>query len=162
MRKISLWTIGMIMVAGVTSMGALGQTPTQPEVQTQTPTQTPSTERQVSHRKRGADRLARIDANRDGKISREEWPRKAEVFARLDNNNDGFLTADEVRGGKHDKGSRARKAFGSMDQNSDGQITREEWKGRAEVFDRLDANSDGVVNAEELKGARPRGKRDLR
>lgn len=41
-------------------------------------------------------RMERMDQNRDGRISRDEWPRAARRFDRLDANHDGTLTQDEL------------------------------------------------------------------
>ncbi len=162
MRKVSMWVIGLMLVAATALVGVVAQTttPTQPEVRTQTPGETPGMGRRGGHRGQRGNRMARIDADKDGKISREEWPRDAEIFAKLDANTDGFLTRDEMKAGKGfrgDKGPRGRRGFGAMDQNSDGQITREEWKGQAEMFDRLDTNKDGMLKADELKGRHRKG-----
>ena len=155
MRKVSLWVLGMFVMLGIASISGRAQTPAtteRPALETQQSTQVPAPERRAGGRQRG-DRLAKIDANMDGKISREEWPRNPEAFSRLDSNNDGFLTKDEMHHAKG-KGMRGHRSFETMDPNNDGQITREEWKGRAEVFDRLDANRDGVVKADEVKSGR--------
>lgn len=156
-----MWVVGLVVMASVISINCFAQAPTQTAAQTQGQAQTSSPERMKRRKLFGRDRIARIDADRDGRVSREEWPRNAEVFARLDANNDGFLTTDELQRGKQNA-FRARKAFGRMDQNHDGQISREEWKGRTEVFDRLDANGDGIVGADEIKGRKARGRRDSR
>jgi len=37
------------------------------------------------------------DANGDGKLSREEFPRKAAAVRRIDTNKDGFVTLEEAR-----------------------------------------------------------------
>ncbi|MEP7273079.1 MAG: hypothetical protein ABI882_16390, partial [Acidobacteriota bacterium] len=143
MRKISLWVIGMTMViASATMLVVLAQTPTQPEVKTETPGRMADGARGARGERRGGrqgqhgDRLAKIDADRDGKISRTEWTRNAEVFAKLDANSDGFLTRDEMKAGRLNRGARGHRGFGRMDQNKDGQVTREEWKGPAEMFAR--------------------------
>ena len=125
--------------------------PTQPEVRSEQG-QTAGAERKGGRHGQRGDRMAKIDADRDGKISRTEWPRKAEVFAKLDADNDGFLTREEMSAGRKHHGQRGQRGFAKMDQNSDGQVTREEWKGPAEMFDRLDANKDGTVKTDELKG----------
>lgn len=161
MRKISMWVVALVVIASGVSINGFAQVPTQTAAQTQGQPQTPSPQRMKRRQLFGRDRIARIDADRDGRVSREEWPRNAEVFARLDANNDGFLSADELQAGRQ-KTFRARKAFGRMDQNHDGQISREEWKGRTEVFDRLDANGDGTVSADEIKARRARTRRELR
>jgi Ca2+-binding EF-hand superfamily protein len=49
-----------------------------------------------------AELFARIDKNKDGKLSREETsllPAIAERFATLDKDNDGFLNLDEFAAG---------------------------------------------------------------
>jgi Ca2+-binding EF-hand superfamily protein len=46
---------------------------------------------------RGKRALARLDQNRDGQISRDEWTRKPKAFARLDANRDGLITRDELK-----------------------------------------------------------------
>jgi mono/diheme cytochrome c family protein len=53
--------------------------------------------------RRGGDesleaRFARLDRNRDGKLTREELPRDR-LFQRLDQNGDSFVTLEEARGG---------------------------------------------------------------
>lgn len=97
----------------------------------------------------------RMDANKDGKLSREEWKGKAQGFERLDSNQDGFVTREELEAVRQ----QMNKALNKMDANNDGQIARDEWKGKARGFDKLDANSDGVLTTEELK-KRHHGKRN--
>ena len=53
------------------------------------------------HRQRMVERLEKMDANRDGIISRQEWTGKLEVFDRLDQNHDGMLTREELQSGRH-------------------------------------------------------------
>lgn len=58
-----------------------------------------------------AELFARIDKNRDGKLSREETtllPAIAERFATLDKDNDGFLTLDEFAAGVRPDGEPSR------------------------------------------------------
>lgn len=78
-------------------------------------------------------RLMRADANRDGKISKEEWVERrrdvgrkdpARMFDRLDTNHDGSVEASEI----------------------DAQLARR--------FKRLDANGDGLLMPEERKAGR--------
>ena len=46
--------------------------------------------------KRGS-RLREMDTDADGNTSRSEWKGKEEIFNRLDANKDGMLTRDELR-----------------------------------------------------------------
>ena len=46
----------------------------------------------------GKQRLQRMDADKDRKITRGEWTGDAETFGKLDKNNDGTLTRDEMKG----------------------------------------------------------------
>jgi Ca2+-binding EF-hand superfamily protein len=77
------------------------------------------------------DRLMAADADRDGKLSREE-----------------FTSAARARGARND----GSKMFDRMDANHDGQLDAGELNGLlARRFARRDANHDGVLTAEERK-----------
>lgn len=53
--------------------------------------------RGARHKARGERFLARLDADKDGKVSKAEALAKAtERFDRVDANKDGFITADEI------------------------------------------------------------------
>ena len=72
----------------------------------------------------GADAFDRVDANHDGKLSRDE-------------------TSDYI----------VNQIFDSRDTNHDGRMTKEEWTGgdpaRLTEFKKRDANGDGVVTKQE-------------
>ena len=151
MRVFSLLTFGAITLFAAGS--ALSQT-------------SQSTDDQSQQRRHGRQEMyQRLDANRDGKISREEWRGRAEGFAKMDTNGDGFLTPEEMQAGRFQRDGSARRGPRAMDQNNDRQIARDEWKGPAEAFDRLDANHDGSITREEFQAGRQHGrsgKRGLR
>ncbi|HEX9933656.1 MAG TPA: EF-hand domain-containing protein, partial [bacterium] len=99
-----------------------------------------------------------MDTNGDGRISREEWNGKSELFDLLDFDKDGILIRDEfvkveefsVDGRiQHKKpsslGNFLYQLKHTMDTNGDKQISREEWKGKSELFDLLDFNNDGIL-----------------
>jgi Ca2+-binding protein (EF-Hand superfamily) len=103
--------------------------------------------------------FARLDTNKDGKISKDEaqGPFK-ENFDRFDANKDGFIGEDEI--GRLGGGGQfnPREIFARQDANKDGKVSKDEAQGfLKEGFDRLDANSDGAISEEEL--ARTIGRR---
>jgi Ca2+-binding EF-hand superfamily protein len=100
--------------------------------------------------------MKRMDTNNDGKISRDEWRRKAEAFDKLDSDNDGFLTREELSAAV---GRARRRGLKQMDANSDSRISRDEWKGNPKRFNRLDTNNDGMITQEELDARSPRTKK---
>jgi len=83
----------------------------------------------------------RMDANRDQKVSLEEYQVVfTEQFRRIDKDRDGLLTEKEF---KH-------KAFPSADTNKDGRIDLEEHAAmRARQFKQLDKNSDTFLTPDE-------------
>ena len=142
MRRFSL--LAVLAMSFIVSGIAIGQQQAQPAPQVQEPVQ-------GKEPRRGRMGM-NFDADKDGRISREEWQRNM-VFDRLDANRDGFLTQDELR-------TNARKQRGAgpdrvgpkrMDDNGDGQISQSEWKGQPERFTSLDANGDGVLTRDEFR-----------
>ena len=80
-------------------------------------------------------------------------------FLRLDANHDGKVSKDEFingKGRKHKRGCFSKeRIFKRLDSDHDGKITQQEshakWSG---WFKRLDTNGDKVVTADEIDKAR--------
>lgn len=101
-------------------------------------------------------KLARLDSNGDGFISKKEFiaPRIKQVenkFLKLDKNKDGKLTIDEFTKKKIQHSS----LFENIDANKDGKISNEEKDAALErLFKRLDQDRDQIVTEKEIKEGR--------
>lgn len=102
------------------------------------------------------DWFAKMDADGDGAISREEAQKwRKDHFTEADGDGDGGVTLDEMKahhakmmeGKEHDEGH-LEEHFKEMDGNSDGKVTMEEVDARSE-FDEIDADKDGKVTKAE-------------
>ena len=102
---------------------------------------------------------ASLDANSDGSIDRAEAaksPRLLEKFDAIDTNKDGKLSKEEMprrgdRAGKHGpRDGGPRQAMAKLDTDKDGRISRAEsaaGEGKfATRFDQMDVNKDGYVD----------------
>jgi len=95
--------------------------------------------------------LARVDTDKDGKISKAEFDTESvALFKRLDKNSDGKIAADEVPARHWGKGPQ----FGMMDTDKDGKVTKAEFTAAEDqMFQKLDANGDGVITPDEMAAA---------
>ncbi len=116
---------------------------------------------------RAADRVATMDRNGDGVVTREEWTGTADAFDARDWNRDGILSGSETRpGARRGQERRARdgnengsadqfedwtpERFAVLDRNRDGRITEREWSFERDAFDRADHNGDRAVTRAEF------------
>jgi len=94
----------------------------------------------------------RLDDNRDGRISRQEWRYDDDTFQRVDRNNDGVIGDREFLGEEgFDRNPATR--FDALDVNHDGRVSRREWTGSSETFSWLDRDNDGVLTRYEVVGS---------
>ena len=107
--------------------------------------------------------LADMDADKDGKVSKDEIAayRKAQAAA-IDTNADGKLSVDELAA-MHLKQmtdaakTMAQKMVDRMDTDGDGMLSASELVAQpmpTDLFDKLDTNKDGFVDQAELDAAK--------
>jgi hypothetical protein len=96
---------------------------------------------------------ARYDADKDSRITRDEFPGSAELFDQLDRDRNGTLTAGDFDWSAHSPFLRqmgmAGQWFRLIDTNSNGRITREEWD---TFFSRVAKGKDHLTR-EDLRAA---------
>ena len=131
-------------------------------------------EKRDARRPRGGDRgpsplLAALDADKDGRLSKDELAQAVKLMDKFDANQDGFLDGVELRQAMGGRGGRERGAEGRgrgrggpgqmllertkrMDRDGDGTVTRKEFDQTQEGdFKRLDRNGDGVITEDEVR-----------
>ncbi len=94
------------------------------------------------------DRFGGLDRNRDGRVSRTEWPYGVEEFFRADRNRDGVLSSAEFGGTDFDDDRGDR--FDYLDANGNGQVERSEWHASAQAFNWLDRDNNNVISRQEM------------
>jgi Ca2+-binding EF-hand superfamily protein len=109
--------------------------------------------------------LKKMDSDRDGRVSADEFKGPQQLFSRGDANGDGYLDKSELEsaaakigktGGGDGKGGRnVQDMIRRADSDGDGKVTRDEWTGRPQMFDRMDKNGDGVLDGGDFGEAPP-------
>ncbi|MFH1136711.1 MAG: EF-hand domain-containing protein [Pseudomonadota bacterium] len=94
------------------------------------------------------DFIGDLDRDKDGKVSREEFPGPPEHFKQLDRSGDGFIDAAEAPQGPPPRGKKP-DFIGDLDRDKDGKVSREEF------FTKIDRNGDGFITADEAPPGGP-------
>ena len=102
-----------------------------------------------------------LDANTDGKVSREEFAKIVSLFDSLDKDHNGELSQDELNGflravnevqTQATGGVEVNNLFEKYDKNKDAKITAEEM-GNERIFKSMDLNKDGEITRAEADTA---------
>lgn len=95
--------------------------------------------------------LRRCDEDGDGRVTRDEWPGRDEMFDRLDADGDGFITAEDVAAIRQQprpqRMNPAQILLRVLDKNGDGQVSNSEW---TDFFASADTDGDELLSYEEL------------
>lgn len=97
-----------------------------------------------------------LDANRDGRISAQEWHYDHEMFVRVDRNRNNFLSRAEFLDNQFDDDRGDQ--FDDLDVNGNNRVESAEWHGGANAFQWLDRNNDGALTRVEMVGTPARGR----
>lgn len=103
-----------------------------------------------------------LDADHDGKISRDEFARIVDFFDKLDADHDGLLSAEELsaiprlapgqgnRPGAATGGINVDQLLRQYDTNKDGKLSADELKAQPRLM-ALDTDKDGFVTRDEIE-----------
>lgn len=87
--------------------------------------------------------FAAWDKNDDGVLDLGEFVQRKELFARIDADRDAAVTREEVE--RYRRSIEGEDFVARFDLNDDGRVTPEEFAGPRQAFRRADRNGDGVV-----------------
>ncbi len=108
------------------------------------------------HQKRQIQHMERLDVDKDGAISVNEFSHWDKMMQQHKKNKEGFVGGGKKAGGRHGKKSvNQDQRFERCDYNKDGKIERSEmqqaFNEKADkIFAKKDKNNDGVITKDEM------------
>lgn len=94
----------------------------------------------------------KMDADNDGKVSKEEFMKSAEErFSKFDGNNDGFLEKEDVPEKVRERIAQKKPQL-KGGANTGGKISKEAFlQMNAKRFEKMDSNNDGFIDKTEFE-----------
>ncbi|UCH58564.1 MAG: ankyrin repeat domain-containing protein, partial [Anaerolineales bacterium] len=107
------------------------------------------------HEKTGSAFIQNFDKDKDGKVSKAEFPGRDVGFKRFDANKDGYIDETEAPTSFPPHDARDGGFVQKYDQDNDGKVSRTEFPGGYVGFKKHDANGDGYIDKTEAPEAPP-------
>jgi len=100
-----------------------------------------------------------MDANNDGKITKQELDDFSTRLLAADNDKDGAVSAEEARKAAADKLAErfSERFMKQYDKDNDGKVTAAELGDNADEFKALDANGDGAITSADFTAVAEKG-----
>jgi Ca2+-binding EF-hand superfamily protein len=95
--------------------------------------------------------FARLDVNANTLVELAEWPGTERPFKRMDADRNGVISREEFMS---PNGRFWHELFENLDFNRNGAISRSEWLDSENSFKRLDRSSDGIIDRWEFYNPR--------
>ncbi len=142
-----------ILIAGSFCLGTpalvLGEAPAPPRENNASEKKSPV----MRHEHFPEEIFKKMDANNDGKISREEFMKSAEErFSKFDGNKDGFLEKSDVPEKVRERMAEKKGRRAQVGTSGEKKISKEAYlEMNTKRFEKMDTNNDGFVDKAEFE-----------